>query len=147
VLIHIVNVFLKEIVQKHHYMIQPYGDFIAKQFIAIVFGFFGAFNVFRPELIVYLQCQFFYEKMAIVFVNVPIEKFHFPNMIMRFIKNPAQGRFGFVFYWDWNDHAVIVHVKFGTYVYAGGFVYQYHFFFMFVCLNFNHQLHMHVCII
>jgi hypothetical protein len=65
---------LKEIVQKHHHVIQAHGEFIAKQFVATVFDFFGAFNVSGPELIVYLKYQFFYEIMAIVFVNVPIEK-------------------------------------------------------------------------
>jgi hypothetical protein len=143
VLFHIDDVFLKEITQKHHRVIQTHGDFIAKQFIATVFGFFGGFYASRPELIVYLKYQFFHEIMTIVFVNVPIEKFHFPNVIKRFIKNPAQGVFVFWFYWNWNYDAFIVHVKFGQYVYAIGFVYQYHFFFMFGCLNFNHQLQMH----
>lgn len=69
---------------------------VIKHFIAILFGFFFAFKIFATELVVYLIYQFFCEVVAIVFVNMPIEKFYFSNPRACFIKNPAQSCFFFL---------------------------------------------------
>lgn len=94
-LLHIDDVFLKKIIQKHAHMVQTHIERIAKQFIANVFEFFRALDAAASELVIDLKYQVFYEIVTIVFVNVPIEKFHFPHTIAGFIKHPAQGWFVF----------------------------------------------------
>jgi hypothetical protein len=89
---HVVDVFLKEIVHKHKTIIKVNCRFIVKHLIAILLGLFlaGEIQVFVFEFIIYLQHQLFDEILTIVFVNVPIEKFGFSDTIACFGQKTAQ---------------------------------------------------------
>ena len=70
-------------------------EIVIKHFITKLFDFFFAFKIFAAELVVYLIYQFFRKVVAIIFINMPIEKFHFSNSRACFIQNPAQSCFFF----------------------------------------------------